>query len=73
VTPELTGDGWLRVPLPDPGHAVVELEATGTGWQPAYLDWDEAGQRVAQIRWDAGRMPAAVNLRVDGVITGTWP
>jgi hypothetical protein len=73
VTPELLPDEWLRVPYDGPELAVIELEATGTGWQPAYLDWDDTGRRVAQIPWHNDLMPAAVNLRVDGTITGTWP
>ena len=72
LEPYVTGDGWLRVPLGDPGHATVEIEAHGTdGWQPAYLDYDDAGNRVAQIRWD-GPVPETVNLRVDGEITGWY-
>lgn len=73
MTPELTEDGWLRVPYDGPELSVIELEATGAGWQAAYLDYDARGGRVAQIRWNSDRMPAAVNLRVDGMITGTWP
>lgn len=71
MKPYVTGDGWLRVAFDGPELAVIEMEAPGTGWQPAFLDWDEAG-RVAQIRWD-GPVPAMVMLRVNGRVTGTWP
>lgn len=71
MKPYLTGDGWLRVAYSGPDIATIEIEATGAGWQPAYLDWDR-GQRVAQIRWEGKPMPADVNLRVNGQITGYW-
>ena len=48
------------------------MEATGTGWKDAYLDYRD-GRRIAQIRWDGDQLPAAIHLRVDGVITGIWP
>ena len=70
MNPDLS-DGWLRVNYDGPDLAVIEMEATGTGWLDAYLDYRD-GRRCAQIRWD-GPMPAAVHLRVDGVITATWP
>jgi len=72
VTPEVTDDGWLRVPYDGPELAVIEMEAPGLGWQPAYLDWDAAGRRVAQVRWEAP-VPSAVMLRVDGIVTGSYP
>lgn len=73
MQPYVVTDGlvtWLRTPYGGPDLAVIEMEAPGTGWQPAYLDWDR-GQRVAQIRWN-GPLPDTVNLRVNGEITGYW-
>jgi hypothetical protein len=70
VNPDIA-DGWLRVSYGGPELAFIELEATGTGWLDAYLDYRD-GKRVAQVRWD-GPLPAAINLRVDGEITATWP
>jgi hypothetical protein len=71
VTPDLH-DGWLRVAYDGPDLAFIEMEATGTGWKDAYLDYRD-GRRVAQIRWDGDRLPDAIHLRVNGVITATWP
>lgn len=65
-------DGWLRVPYDGPELAVIELETPGAGWRDAYLDWAADGRRVAQVRWD-GPLPAAVHLRVDGVMKGSYP
>jgi len=72
VDPYLTSDGWLRIAYDGPELATIELEAPGTGWVPAYLDYDNSGNRVAQVRWD-GPLPAVLHLRVDGAITATWP
>lgn len=65
-------DGWLRVSYDDPDLAVIELETAATGWADAYLDY-RAGWRCAQIRWDGDQLPDAIHLRVDGIITATWP
>lgn len=70
VNPDIF-DGWLRVAYDGPDLAVIEMEAAGTGWLDAYLDYRD-GRRVAQIRWD-GPLPDAIYLRVDGVLTATWP
>jgi hypothetical protein len=72
MQPELTDDGWLRVAYDGPDMAVIEIETPGAGWQPAFLDYGRGGQRVAQVRWD-GPVPAAMLLRVDGVIAGRYP
>jgi hypothetical protein len=72
VTPVVTEDGWLQVPYDGPELAVIEMETPGGGWQPAYLDWNTRGERVAQVRWD-GPLPDAVHLRVDGVLAGSYP
>ena len=65
-------NGWLRINYGGPDIAQIFMEAAGTGWQPAYLDYRD-GRRCAQIRWEGDQLPAAINLRVDGAITATWP
>lgn len=47
--------GWLQVPFDGDELAPVWIgvsitTAAPTAWYPAFLDWDGAGQRVAQIR-----------------------
>jgi hypothetical protein len=71
VNPDIA-DGWLRVSYDGPDLAFIELEATGTGWLDAFLDYRD-GRRCAQIRWDSPALPDGINLRVDGEITATWP
>jgi hypothetical protein len=71
VNPDLN-DGWLRIDYDGPDIAQIFIEATGTGWQPAYLDYRN-GHRIAQIRWNGDTLPDTINLRVDGQITATWP
>ena len=65
-------DGWLRVAYDGPDLAVIEMEAPGTGWKDAYLDFRD-GRRCAQIRWDADHLPVFIHLRVVGAFTATWP
>lgn len=65
-------DGWLRVDYDGPDLAFIEMEATGTGWLDAYLDYRD-GQRCAQIRWDGDQLPTVINLRVDGHIVASYP
>ena len=72
MNPWITADGWLRVTYDGPELAVIEIELPGTGWLPAYLGYGDRGERVAQVRWD-GPVPGVVNLRVNGVITGSYP
>ena len=48
-------DGWLRINYDGPDIAQIFIEATGTGWQPAYLDY-RSGRRIAQIRWEGDRL-----------------
>lgn len=54
-------NGWLRVPYDGPEIAIIEMRV-GNRWLDAYLDYDEAGHRTAQVPW-AGR-PIDVELRV---------
>ena len=59
-------DGWLMVPYDGPELAVIEIGFDGS-WTPAYLDYDDSGQRVAQARATPERRAAAqVAIRVDG-------
>jgi hypothetical protein len=59
-------DGWLMVPYDGPEIAEIELGFDGQ-YCPAYLDWDDSGQRVAQARATPERRAAAhVAVRVDG-------
>lgn len=59
-------DGWLMVPYDGPEIAHIELGFDGQ-YCPAYLDWDDSGQRVAQARATPERRAAAhVDIRVDG-------
>ncbi len=59
-------DGWLMVAYDGPEMANIELGFDGQ-FTPAYLDWDDAGRRVAQARATPERQAAAsVVIRVDG-------
>ena len=42
-------EGWLRVPYDGPELTLIEI-GVGDEWFHAFLDWDAAGRRVAQIR-----------------------
>ncbi len=52
--------GWLRVPYDGPEIGIIEIKV-GHEWRDAYLDYDEAGNRVAQVP-HAGR-PIEVEVR----------
>ena len=71
LEPWVTPNGWLRIYYTGIDHAVVEMETPGEGFRPAYLDY-EGGRRVAQVRWPYPDLPAAVNLRVDGVLVASY-
>ena len=59
-------DGWLMMPYDGPEMADIELGFDGQ-FTPAYLDYDDSGQRVAQARATPERHAAAdVVIRVDG-------
>ncbi len=59
-------DGWLMTPYDGPEMANIELGFDGQ-FTPAYLDWDDTGQRVAQARATPERRAAAsVVIQVDG-------
>lgn len=62
-------DGWLIVsPYPAPEAAANWIAATPSSspgeedWKPAFLDWDEKGVRVAQIRPPAEYAGRTVNV-----------
>lgn len=59
-------DGWLMVPYDGLEIATIELGFDGE-MAPAYLDWDDAGRRVAQVRaTDLRRGAATVTVYVNG-------
>lgn len=64
-------DGWIQVPYTGddftPAYIGVGTTAEPTEWLPAFLDYDTAGQRVAQIRPPSPMLERAVVwLRVGG-------
>lgn len=62
-------DGWVEVPYSGDDLSRVEIGVgSPTAWRPAFLDYDDAGQRVAKVR-AAVALPATVLLRVDGAET----
>jgi len=65
-------DGWLRVAYDGPDLAVIEMEAPGTGWKDAYLDFRD-GRRCAQIRWDADHLPVFIRRRKLGTEVSHLP
>lgn len=54
--------GWLSVPFAG-DEVVPSYIRVGDGdWVPAYLDWNEAGQRVAKIRPPLDLAPGVLSV-----------
>ncbi len=59
-------DGWLMIAYDGPEITTIEL-GFDSELTPAYLDWDDAGRRVAQARaTDQRRDAATVTVYVNG-------
>lgn len=54
--------GWLRVPYDGPEHGIIEMRI-GHQWVDAYLDFDEQGNRVAQVRHEGRPIDTEVRVR----------
>lgn len=54
--------GWLQLPYDGPEIGILEIKV-GHVWYDAFLDYDENGNRIAQIRWHGRPVEAEVRCR----------